>query len=214
MNQHPARSGSSSLANSGLRLYGARVVLRPLVAEDFAAWSEVRKRNGDWLTQWEPARPIHQPDPALDRDIISARCNIRERERQSGNSYAFGLFIDKAFAGEVNINNVMRGAMQSGTIGYWIDQARAGKSYIAESVAVLLKFAFDELHLHRIEICIIPRNANSLRIAEKLELRNEGTAERYLEINGLWEDHHRFAMTQEEWYQRRESLSQQWLEAQ
>jgi ribosomal-protein-alanine N-acetyltransferase len=108
----------------------------------------------------------------------------------------------------------MRGVMQCGTIGYWIDQARAGKSYIAESVVVLLKFAFDELHLHRIEICIIPRNTNSLRVAEKLELRNEGTAERYLEINGLWEDHHRFALTQEEWDQRREALSQQWLAAQ
>ena len=142
MNQHPARSSSGSLANSGLRLYGSRVVLRPLVAEDFAAWSEVRRRNGDWLTRWEPARPINQPDPALDRDIFSARCNIRERERQSGNSYAFGLFVDNVFAGEVNINNVMRGAMQCGTIGYWIDQARAGQSYVAESVVVIQVYFF------------------------------------------------------------------------
>ena len=55
---HPGRT-----SNLGLRLYGRRVVLRPLVAQDFAAWSEVRLRNGEWLTRWEPMRLPHQPDP-------------------------------------------------------------------------------------------------------------------------------------------------------
>ncbi|MFM8388680.1 MAG: GNAT family N-acetyltransferase, partial [Actinomycetota bacterium] len=113
----------------------------------------------------------------------------------------------------VNLNNVMRGAMQSATIGYWIDERRAGNAYTSEAVVVLLKFAFDELHLHRIEVCIIPRNTNSLRVVEKLELRNEGLAERFLEINGLWEDHYRFAMTTEEWLTRRSELTAAWLAA-
>jgi ribosomal-protein-alanine N-acetyltransferase len=103
--------------------------------------------------------------------------------------------------------------MQCATIGYWIDQRRAGNAYVAEAVAVLLKFAFDELHLHRIEVCIIPRNSNSLRVVEKLELRNEGLAERFLEINGLWEDHYRFAITAEEWACRRAEFTATWLAA-
>jgi len=210
---HPAKRAAnvSGVGAPGLRLYGKRVVLRPLNVQDFSALAECRKRNGDWLLKWEPLRPITQPDPANDRDIFSARCNIRERERQSGTSYAFGLFVDNAFCGEVNLNNVVRGAMQSATIGYWIDQRRAGNAYTSEAVVVLLKFAFDELHLHRIEICIIPRNTNSLRVVEKIGLRNEGLAERFLEINGLWEDHFRFAMTAEEWVCRRGELSAEWL---
>jgi CBS domain-containing protein len=64
--------------------------------------------------------------------------------------------------------------MQGGTVGYWIDQARAGNGYIAESVLVLIRFAFDELHLHRLEICIVPRNTNSRRVMEKLRIREEG----------------------------------------
>jgi ribosomal-protein-alanine N-acetyltransferase len=67
------------------------------------------------------------------------------------------------------------------------------------------------LNLHRLEICIIPRNANSKRIAEKLGLRLEGLAEKFLEINGVWEDHLRYAITAEEWLQRREALTQEWL---
>lgn len=208
---HPANT--SGVGTPGLRLYGKRIVLRPLNAQDFSAWSECRKRNADWLLKWEPLRPITQPDPANDRDIFSARCNIRERERQTGTSYAFGLFVDNAFCGEVNLNNVARGAMQTGTVGYWIDERRAGNAYVAEAVAVLIKFAFDELHLHRLEVCIIPRNTNSLRVVEKLGLRNEGLAERFLEINGIWEDHYRFAVTVEEWLCRRTELTAAWLAA-
>ena len=82
---------------------------------------------------------------------------------------------------------------------------------MSESVAVLAKFAFEDLRLHRVEICIIPRNSNSLRVVEKLGLRNEGLAERFLEINGEWEDHYRFALTTEEWSSRRDELAAAWL---
>jgi [ribosomal protein S5]-alanine N-acetyltransferase len=203
---HPGSSTSV-----GLRLYGKRVVLRPLVPQDFAGWSEVRRRNGEWLTMWEPLRPSHHPDPASSRDIFAARCNVRERERQSGVSYSFGFFVDGVFAGEINLNNVMRGALQTGTIGYWIDRSRAGNAYVAESVVVLMKFAFEELHLHRLEICIIPRNENSLRVMEKLGIREEGIAQRFLEINGVWEDHVRFGITIEEWDERRSEFTAAWL---
>ena len=75
-----------------------------------------------------------------------------------------------------------------------------------ESVVVLARFAFEELHLHRIQVSIIPRNTASRRVAEKLDLREEGTALRYLEINGVWEDHVRYGMTAEDWVERRDEL--------
>jgi ribosomal-protein-alanine N-acetyltransferase len=203
---HPARP-----TNAGLRLYGRRVVLRPLVAQDFNSWSEVRRRNQEWLTKWEPARLPHHPDPEMNRDVFAARCGARDRERHAGSQYAFGIFVDGAFAGEINLNNVVRGAFQSATIGYWIDQARAGRSLMSEAVVVLAQYAFESLNLHRLEVCIIPRNYNSRRVVEKLELRNEGTAERFLEINGVWEDHVRYGITVEEWMDRREQLLHDWL---
>lgn len=203
---HPARPTSV-----GLRLYGRRVVLRPLVPQDFTGWSEVRRRNGEWLTVWEPVKLPHHPDPETNREVFAARCGARDRERLAGSQYAFGIFVDGAFAGEINLNNVVRGAFQSATIGYWIDKARAGKSFMSEAVVVLSQFAFEELGLHRIEVCIIPRNANSRRVMEKLHFREEGIAERFLEINGVWEDHVRYGFTREEWDERRDSLFSEWL---
>ena len=42
----------------------------------------------------------------------------------------------------------------------------------------------------------------------------EGIAIRYLEINGVWEDHVRYRFTAEEWKARRPELSAAWLDRQ
>jgi [ribosomal protein S5]-alanine N-acetyltransferase len=186
-------------------------MLRPLVASDFADWSDVRRRNGEWLRIWEPHTQPSPIDPARDRSLFNNRCTTRERERQQGVAYGLGIFIDGAFCGEINLNNVVRGAFQSAYVGYWIDEARAGRSYMSEAVTVVTKFAFEDLHLHRLEIDIIPRNTNSRRVMEKLRYREEGVAERFLEINGVWEDHVRYGITIEEWNLRKTDLATAWL---
>jgi [ribosomal protein S5]-alanine N-acetyltransferase len=186
-------------------------MLRPLVATDFAAWSEVRIRNEAWLTKWEPMRLIGHPDPVRDREAFALRCAARERERQLGAGYGFGVFVDGQFAGEINVNAVHRGPFQNAYIGYWIDEAKAGNSYTSEACVVVFKYGFEELRLHRLQIAIIPRNANSRRVMEKLDIREEGVAQRYLEINGEWEDHVRYAITSEEWQVRRDEFHQRWL---
>jgi ribosomal-protein-alanine N-acetyltransferase len=60
-------------------------------------------------------------------------------------------------------------------------------------------------------VAIIPRNRASRRVVEKLDLREEGVAQRYLAINGVWEDHIRFALTAEEWKERRLELLDRWI---
>jgi len=194
-----------------IRLYGRRVLLRPLVPADFAAWSEVRIRNEAWLLPWEQARVPGMPDPTRDRESFTVRCSARDRERQLGAGYGFGIFVDNAFAGEINLNSVQRGSFQNAYVGYWIDEAWAGRSYMPESVIVLARFAFDDLRLHRLQVAIIPRNRNSRRVMEKLRFREEGVALRYLEINGVWEDHVRNAITAEEWDERRTEITAAWL---
>ena len=118
------------------------------------------------------------------------------------------MFHNGCFVGEVNISNAQRGPFQSAQVGYWVDERWAGKGFVPEGLVMVLGDAFDRLGLHRIEIAIIPRNARSLRVVEKLGIRFEGVAERYLEINGVWEDHARFAITSEEWAERRAELVQ------
>lgn len=192
-------------------LVGRRVTLRALRANDFRAWREVRRRNVDWLTKWEPSRSPGSPDPVEDRSAFVARCSARDRERQIASGYGFGVFVGDRFVGEMNLNAIQRGPFQSCYVGYWIDEEVAGNGYTPEALAAILRFAFEELRLHRVQIAIVPRNSASRRVVDKLGIRDEGIARRYLEINGTWEDHMRYAITAEEWSQRRDELVDAWL---
>ncbi len=192
-------------------LLGRRILLRPLRPDDFWKWQEVRRRNDEWLTKWEPSRPVGAPDVVEDRNAFSLRCHARDREWQLGTGFGFGVFVGGVFCGEINLNSVQRGPFQTAFVGYWSDEEMAGNGYTPEGVIMVAKFAFEELMLHRIQVSIVPRNTASRRVAEKLELRNEGTAVRYLEINGVWEDHVRYAMTREEWIVRAADLAATWL---
>jgi ribosomal-protein-alanine N-acetyltransferase len=107
---------------------------------------------------------------------------------------------------------VVRGAFQNAHVGYWVDEAQAGNGYIPEALVVAARFVFEEVGLHRLQVSIVPGNGPSRRVVEKLDLRCEGLAERYLEIDGRWEDHLRFALTSEEWADRAEELSREWLD--
>ncbi len=201
---------SSRGSSPTITLHGPRVMLRPMTEADWDGWHEVRTRCRDWLVKWEP-RSAHASYPAEDRRTFASRCALRERERQLGTGYGLGIFLEGRFVGELTLSGIQRGPMQMGYIGYWIDEAVAGRGLMPEAVVVTIQFALETLRLHRVEINIIPRNHASRRVVEKIGLRCEGVAERYLEIDGAWEDHARYAITAEEWADRAPQLVADWL---
>ena len=74
----------------------------------------------------------------------------------------------------------------------------AGKALTPTAVALATDYCFYRLGLHRMEICIRPENAPSLRVVEKLGFRYEGLRRRFIHINGDWRDHFCFALVVEE----------------
>jgi [ribosomal protein S5]-alanine N-acetyltransferase len=200
-----------SVAETGRELMGRRVLLRPLRADDFRSWHAVRTHSREWLIHWEP-RPAGTSFPPEDRSTFTARCAMRERDRQLGTAHSFGIFVAGEFAGEINLSSISRGASQSAYLGYWIDERQAGHGYMPESCVLVFGFAFEELGLHRIQVSIIPRNTKSRRVVEKLDLRVEGIAKGYLEIDGVWEDHMCYAITADEWRARRKQYLAEWVD--
>jgi len=193
-------------------LVGGHVLLRPLRVDDWDEWREVRLRCRDWLERWEPRPEPGSADPALEREAFRARCGAWDRQRHFDAAYGFGLFLlDGRFAGEVSLGSIQRGPFQMGYIGYWIDQALAGHGYVPEGVVLMMRHSFEILDLHRLEAAIVPRNTASRRVAEKLGLRDEGTAVRFLQIQGVYEDHVRYAITAEEWRERGHLLVAQFV---
>ena len=171
------------------------VTLRPLAYRDVRAWRAVRRRNAVWLQPWDATVPPGGTErPATFRTLV-ARLN---RHARHGQGMPFALDVDGQFSGQVTVNNIVRGSAQFGSIGYWLDRDVAGRGIMPTAVALVIDHCFRSAGLHRIEVCIRPENSNSLRVMEKLGIREIGYAPRLLHIDGAWRDHRIFAVTVEE----------------
>jgi [ribosomal protein S5]-alanine N-acetyltransferase len=100
-----------------------------------------------------------------------------------------------ATAGMVNINSIIRGRYQGASLGYAAFAPSAGHGYMTEGLTALLRHAFNDLRLHRLEANIQPANKASLALAQRLGFRYEGLSPAYLYIDGAWRDHERWAIT-------------------
>lgn len=166
---------------------GAQVILRPPRMADYNDWADLRDRSRAYLQRWEPA----WPEDDLTRAAFRRRLAVYAREMDLGNAWPFFIVreSDQALLGGVTLSNVRRGVAETGTIGYWVGQPYAGKGYATAAVRAMIRFAFDRLHLHRLEAACLPSNEASRRVLEKSGFTLEGKARAYLKINGAWRDH-------------------------
>lgn len=172
-------------------------MLRAPRLRDARAWSQVRLRNRDWLEQWEPssATPWETRNSAAAwRSMYSAF----RRAGKYGQAAPFMIYYGGDLVGQITVSNIVHGALQSCTVGYWIDKAMSGRGIMPTALAMVIDHAFTAIGLHRVEVDIRPENAASLRVVEKLGLRQEGYYERFLDIGGKWCDHLAYAITLEE----------------
>ncbi len=111
------------------------------------------------------------------------------------------LVIEEAgeIAGVFNLNEIVRGCFQSAYLGFYAVQGFAGKGIMSAGLKLVLKHAFTEMGLHRLEANIQPDNFRSINLVKNNGFKKEGLSPRYLKINGEWRDHERFAITYEDW---------------
>ncbi|MGW6272917.1 GNAT family N-acetyltransferase [Streptomyces sp. NPDC055060] len=102
-----------------------------------------------------------------------------------------------AIAGFININNIVAGAFRCGALGYGAFAHAAGRGLMGEGLALVTRYAFDVLDLHRLEINVQPGNTASIALARGGGFRREGFSPDFLHIDGAWRDHERWALTAE-----------------
>jgi len=96
------------------------------------------------------------------------------------------------------VSSIVRGAFDSGSVGYWVDRRFAGRGVVSTALALAVDHCFGPVGLHRVEANARPENAPSLRVLDKVGFRSEGRHLNYLFIDGAWRDHLAFALTQED----------------
>jgi len=137
--------------------------------------------NREWLKPWEATNP-EAPQSFEFRGMVRSLL----RQYDQGVGVPFVIEVDGQVVGQLNVANVLYGAVSSAVIGYWVVPAVAGRGVAPTAVALAADYCMQRLGLHRIEINIIPDNSKSLRVVEKLGFRHEGLKRRYIHINGAW----------------------------
>jgi ribosomal-protein-alanine N-acetyltransferase len=182
-------------------LADGRVGLRPLRVRDATAWSDVRIRNEAWLAPWEGRPETQLRATWAERHstaVFAAMLRNARKDARAGRSLPMAITYDGRLAGQVTASNVVHGAFDSASVGYWVDEAVAGRGVLPTALALLVDHCFGAVGLHRIEANIRPENVASRRAVDKLGFREEGLHLRYLFIDGEWRDHLSFAVTRED----------------
>jgi ribosomal-protein-alanine N-acetyltransferase len=179
------------------RLTYGPVELHPLRRGDAGEWSRLRLANEDWLAPWEPSSPVPWAPRHTPAGYRAMRRMVARRARQ-GLSVPLAIRVDGRLAGQVTLDNIVRGAMRSAHLGYWIDQSVSGRGMATLAVALICDHAFGEVGLHRLQADIRPENVRSQRLVERLGFRQEGLLRRYLDIDGDWRDHLTYALLAED----------------
>ncbi len=177
---------------SGLRIEGEGVFLRPARSTDYEAWKDLRAQSRAFLQPWEPTWPADD----LSRAAYRRRLSAYARDRETGTAYPFFVFRsqDGALTGGITLSNVRRGVAQMGSVGYWCGQAFARQGQTLAAVRALTLFSFRTLALHRLEAACLPSNEPSRKLLNRAGFIEEGFAKDYLKINGVWRDHVLFGL--------------------
>lgn len=168
---------------------GERVALRYLCLQDYEELTALHQESAEMLARWMPGPPI-----------VTYEAFVGYLSRFDGTVNEGFLICRRdtgAIVGRVDVNNIVRGTHQSGTIGYSAFASTTGRGYMTEGLRLLVRHAFGEMELHRLEANIQPHNTASINLIKRVGFRREGFSPRFQFIDGAWRDHERWAITVE-----------------
>jgi len=180
-----------------LRVAAGEVALRPPRLWDAHEWSRIRLRDQEYLEPWEPSGPADWAERNTPTAWVMQWSALRSLGRR-GLALPFAITVNGRFAGQLTVGNVVRGALRSAWVGYWVDSRVTRGGVATAAVALAADHCFRTVGLHRLEATVRPENTASLRVLHKLGFREEGLFQRYLNVAGAWRDHLCYAITAEE----------------
>jgi [ribosomal protein S5]-alanine N-acetyltransferase len=150
-------------------------------------------RNRSFLTEWEAKRSEEFYTFEFQRTFLQEDVKANE-EGTTLKLWMTKKDDERKIIGCISFSLIVRGILQSCILGYKLDQDEINKGYISEGLKKAISVVFEELKLHRIEAPIMPKNKASINVVSKLGFMNEGIAKKLIKVNGVWEDHSRWSL--------------------
>lgn len=161
------------------------VTIRPALESDAEELSALVTRNRNYFSTGEPAMPDEYYRPAFQAQAIYQD----QVNRAAGTGAMFLIEESGVLVGRINLNSIIRGVLQSGNVGYLVDEASTGRGIATAALRHLVDYAFADLRLHRLQASVLPDNTGSQKVLEKVGFSHFGTAPDYLFIQGKWRTH-------------------------
>lgn len=168
-----------------IQLKGENIILRNLTPNDAEGLLLYYTKNKKHLEKFEPTR---------DNEFFTIECQrnlLNESYKQflNGTSIDLAIIKDDIIIGKVRLSNIVYGVFKSGILGYSIDEDYQGRGYMKEVVNLVVNYAFKDLDLHRVEASVLLENERSKGVLLGTGFKQLGINEKYLFINGIWQDH-------------------------
>ncbi len=178
-----------------ISLHSNRLHIRTLNRPYAELVADYLGRNRDFF---QPFCPLW-PSRYFDLEEVERRLSAQWWEMSQKKMLRFFVFhqSDRAFQhiiADITYSNMVWGPFCSCFLGYKVDQRFNNLGIATEAIALSNRYLFEVWGLHRIEANIMPQNKASQRVVEKLGFEKEGLARQFLQINGQWEDHYRYAL--------------------
>lgn len=165
-------------------LQPSRVLLQPVRRADAAELIAANRENVDYHAPWAKTFTDQAGfDGWFARTITGANVSLVAREAASD-----------ALVGVVNLNEIVMNVLRGTYVGYWGYAATAGRGLMTDALRAAVRYAFDELGLHRVEANVQPGNSRSIALVRRVGFMREGLSPRYLFLDGAWRDHERWAL--------------------
>ncbi|WP_433466152.1 GNAT family N-acetyltransferase [Spirillospora sp. CA-128828] len=168
-------------------LVGTRVTVRPVAAEDGAAFVVLARQSLRLHRHL-----IYAPTTATEFGRYLARF-----DGVAAVGFVVRLNGSGELAGLVNINDISWTPERRGFLGFGGFAATSGHGYVGEAVRLVVRYAFEDLGLDRLEADVQPVNAASRKVVERAGFRLVASPPKAIRIDGEWRDHERWVLTAE-----------------
>jgi ribosomal-protein-alanine N-acetyltransferase len=153
----------------------------------------------EFITLMRASRSFHRPWATAPTDDDRFDAYLTDSRRLDFEAMLLCRRDDLAILGFFNLSQIVRRSFHSAYLGYAVGKAHAGHGYMRDGIELVVRRAFVDLKLHRIEANIQPGNHASIALARGAGFRREGFSPRYLKIGGRWRDHERWAILADDW---------------
>ena len=167
--------------------------MRPPTEQDLA----------EYITLNKASRKFHRNLVNPPTDEKSFADFLRRSESETDRCFLVRRAQDGAIVGGMALSQIFRKAFQNAYLGYHLAEKFTGRGYMTETVELVLKYAFRDLKLHRVEANVQPENKPSIAVLQRCGFKKEGFSPKYLKVGGRWRDHERWAIVVEDWRKRK-----------